>query len=689
MARHPARGHRRDRRLQGARARAPGHEGRPRRARRADGDEPSASSARRRSRRSPARPCWSEFERDPARGAFPDQAPPEHDPLSHLELVRNADAFLVAPASANTIAKLAARPRRQPAHQRRARRRLPGPRRAGDERPDVGAPGDAGQPRRRCARAASTVLDPGTGALGSKGEWGTGPPAPSRPSCSPPSRRSCPPARRARSTGCGCSSPRAGRASRSTACATSATARSGRMGFALADEAARRGAAVTCVAANVSLARDPASRYVDVETAAELAAACEERFADVRPAADGRGAWPTTGPADARETKIKKDGASASSSSSSAPTTSSPRWPRAAAPGQTLVGFAAEHGEGRSPTARGKLRAQGPGRRRASTTSRAPTSASTPTTTRSRSSPRTARRTIPRAGQGRGRAAPSSTIVRGSLIRRGAQRAAMEPLEPLDRVAAGELDARPPASRAHRRERRARRRGRATRSLDDLLVALAAEGHVLDRGLPGRRQDGARPLAGPLDRPGSSRACSARPTCCPPTSSAPASTTSASSASSSGPARSSPTSCSSTRSTARRPRPSRACWSACRSATSPSTCTRTSWPGRSSSWPRRTRSSTRAPTRCPRRRSTASWSALSLGYPTAGAEAAMLAGHETGDRVARARAGGHADRASLGAPGRRRPRARLRGAARLRRRAARPHARRPARRARREPARRA
>src|SRR6187397_1329871 len=48
-----------------------------------------------------------EFERDPARGAFPDQPAPEHDPLSHLELVRNADAFLIAPASANTIAKLA------------------------------------------------------------------------------------------------------------------------------------------------------------------------------------------------------------------------------------------------------------------------------------------------------------------------------------------------------------------------------------------------------------------------------------------------------------------------------------------------------------------------------------------------------------------------------------------------------
>src|SRR6202035_1051685 len=49
----------------------------------------------------------SEFERDPARGAFPDQRPPEHEPLSHLELVANADVYLIAPASANTLAKLA------------------------------------------------------------------------------------------------------------------------------------------------------------------------------------------------------------------------------------------------------------------------------------------------------------------------------------------------------------------------------------------------------------------------------------------------------------------------------------------------------------------------------------------------------------------------------------------------------
>src|SRR5262245_8988424 len=48
-----------------------------------------------------------EFERDPARGTFPGDEPPGHDPIGHLELAANADLYLVAPASANTLAKLA------------------------------------------------------------------------------------------------------------------------------------------------------------------------------------------------------------------------------------------------------------------------------------------------------------------------------------------------------------------------------------------------------------------------------------------------------------------------------------------------------------------------------------------------------------------------------------------------------
>ena len=49
----------------------------------------------------------TEWEPDPLRGAFPGDPLPEHAPLSHLALVERADVFLIAPASANTIAKLA------------------------------------------------------------------------------------------------------------------------------------------------------------------------------------------------------------------------------------------------------------------------------------------------------------------------------------------------------------------------------------------------------------------------------------------------------------------------------------------------------------------------------------------------------------------------------------------------------
>src|SRR5919199_1034365 len=49
----------------------------------------------------------TEWDPDPLRGAFPGDRAPAHAPLSHLALVERADAFLIAPASANTLAKLA------------------------------------------------------------------------------------------------------------------------------------------------------------------------------------------------------------------------------------------------------------------------------------------------------------------------------------------------------------------------------------------------------------------------------------------------------------------------------------------------------------------------------------------------------------------------------------------------------
>ena len=48
-----------------------------------------------------------EWEPDPLRGAFPGDPAPAHAPLSHLALVDVADLLVIAPASANTLAKLA------------------------------------------------------------------------------------------------------------------------------------------------------------------------------------------------------------------------------------------------------------------------------------------------------------------------------------------------------------------------------------------------------------------------------------------------------------------------------------------------------------------------------------------------------------------------------------------------------
>ncbi len=48
-----------------------------------------------------------EVEPDPARGAYPGDPVPDHAPISHLALVARCDVLCVAPASANTLAKLA------------------------------------------------------------------------------------------------------------------------------------------------------------------------------------------------------------------------------------------------------------------------------------------------------------------------------------------------------------------------------------------------------------------------------------------------------------------------------------------------------------------------------------------------------------------------------------------------------
>jgi phosphopantothenoylcysteine decarboxylase/phosphopantothenate--cysteine ligase len=296
-----------------------------------------------------------EFERDPARGAFGDQAPPEHDPLSHLELVRNADAFLIAPASANTIAKLA----------NGLADNLLTTAFLAATCPVLVAPAMNNAMYENAATQANldtlrargvNVLDPGVGALGSKHEWGVGRLA------EPPDLLAAVEA--VVPTG---SRPWDGLKVLVTAGGTRepidsvryvGNRSSGRMGFALAEEAAARGADVTVIAANVGLPRHPRVRYVDVVSAQDLLETCGREFpqADVlfmaAAVADFR-------PAQAAATKLKKEGREALELELEPTPDILSGLAAQRRAGQLLVGFAAEHGEGAVEYGRGKLERKG------------------------------------------------------------------------------------------------------------------------------------------------------------------------------------------------------------------------------------------------------------------------------------------------------------------------------------------
>src|SRR5215213_6013871 len=245
----------------------------------------------------------TEWEPDALRGAFPGDPAPEHAPLSHLALAERADLFLIAPASANTLAKLA---------HGHADNLLTAAALA-CRRPLIVAPAmndamyehPATRANLETLRARGVeVLEPGTGALGSPGEWGVGRlPEPAELLAAVEARLGA--VGGGSLDGLKVLVTAGGTREPIDAVRFVGNRSSGRMGWALAEEAARRGAKVTVVAANVSLSRAPGIDYVDVGTAAELAAACRERFpsADVllmaAAVADYR-------PADARADKIKK-----------------------------------------------------------------------------------------------------------------------------------------------------------------------------------------------------------------------------------------------------------------------------------------------------------------------------------------------------------------------------------------------
>ncbi|MDP1849934.1 MAG: bifunctional phosphopantothenoylcysteine decarboxylase/phosphopantothenate--cysteine ligase CoaBC [Solirubrobacteraceae bacterium] len=300
-----------------------------------------------------------EFEPDPARGAFPGDPAPDHDPLSHLELVRNADILVVAPATANTVAKLAAG---------LADNLLTSAALAATG-PVLVAPAmnhhmwehPATQANVATLRARGVVvLEPGSGRLASHGEEGAGrlPEPAALLHAIEALTRPVAPAPRPDLVGLRVLVTAGGTREPIDAVRFVGNRSSGRMGFALASEAAALGAAVTVVAANVALPRDARVTYVDVETAAELQAACAAAFAgsdvllmaaavaDFRPARSFAG-------------KLKK-------ASEERMRVELERTPdilsglaAARRPGQTVVGFAAEHGEGALDYGREKLARKG------------------------------------------------------------------------------------------------------------------------------------------------------------------------------------------------------------------------------------------------------------------------------------------------------------------------------------------
>jgi phosphopantothenoylcysteine decarboxylase/phosphopantothenate--cysteine ligase len=218
-----------------------------------------------------------EFERDPLRGAFPGEQPPAHDPIGHLEVAANADAYLVAPASANTIAKLAAGI--GDSMLTTAFHACTAPRAVAPAMNDRMYEDAATQDNLRVLRERGVrVIDPESGPLASRGEHGVGRlPAPESLLGEIESLLPSPPGpwdgMRVLVTAGGTREP-------IDAVRYIGNRSSGRMGVALAERAARRGAEVTLIAANVALPTPRDVRRVDVSTAAELADAVREEFAD-------------------------------------------------------------------------------------------------------------------------------------------------------------------------------------------------------------------------------------------------------------------------------------------------------------------------------------------------------------------------------------------------------------------------
>lgn len=296
----------------------------------------------------------SEWDRDPMRGGWPGEGAPTHDPIGHLALAEGCDVFLIAPASANTIAKLAAGAADSmltTSFLACDAPRLVAPAMNDSMYRDGATQRNLGLLRER----GIVVIEPDEGALASRGEHGTGRlPQPevllSRVEAALP----------------GPAGPWDGLRVLVTAGGTReaidsvrfiGNRSSGRMGVALAEAATLRGADVTLIAANVSLPISPRIEVAEVESAAELHDATRAAFAgtdvllmaaavaDFRPErADG---------------KLAREGSGEMALHLTATEDVVSSLAKERHPQQTLIGFAAEHGAEAISRARLKLERKG------------------------------------------------------------------------------------------------------------------------------------------------------------------------------------------------------------------------------------------------------------------------------------------------------------------------------------------
>lgn len=295
------------------------------------------------------------FERDPMRGAFPGDPPPTHEPIGHLEVVAGAGAYLIAPASANTIAKLAAGLADGMLTAAFLACRAPvamAPAMNDQMYANPATQANLALLRERGVR----VIEPEQGRLASRGEHGAG--RLPEPAALLSEIEALLPAPAGPWDGLRVLVTAGGTREPIDSVRFLGNRSSGRMGLALAARAAARGAEVTVIAAGVALPRPPGAEWVEVETAAELAAATRRAFpachvllmaaavSDFRPAAPAAAKI-------ARAGSERLDLRLEPTEDILAALAAERRG------GQTLVGFAAEHGEGALERAREKLARKG------------------------------------------------------------------------------------------------------------------------------------------------------------------------------------------------------------------------------------------------------------------------------------------------------------------------------------------